>query len=167
MSPNGFDHGQPSRDLSPDERLNLLIQQSQQMQREAIQAQLQVPPLPLADVAVHQGDQMPRETVGEWNPISSLAQGMVSSSGEGPPSVCHGKPLANMRTDEATQPTGHHSSHPSSSSQLPMITGQDSREFENLPIQVFASATRSSARISNFSNFEFSRFHGEFPTNDR
>ena len=131
MSPTGFDHGQPSHDLSPDERLNLLIQQSQQMQREAIQAQLQVPPLPLVDVVVHQGDQMPRETVGEWNPISSLAQGIVSSSGEGPPSVCHGKPLANMRTDEATQPTGHHSSHPSSSSQLPMITGQDSREFEN------------------------------------
>ena len=90
MGPNGDDQGQPSHDLSPDERLNLLIQQSQQMQRAAIQAQFQVPPLPLADVVVHQGGQMLRETVGEWNPISSLAQGIVSSSGEGPPPVCQG-----------------------------------------------------------------------------
>ena len=95
MSQNGFDQQQPSHDLSFDERLNLLIQQGQQMQREAIQAHLRVPPLPLVDVVVHQGDQMPRETVGEWNSISSLAQGIVSSSGEGPPSVGHGGPLAN------------------------------------------------------------------------
>ena len=107
MSPNGFDQQQPSHDLSPDSRLNLLIQQSQQMQREAMQAQSQVPPLPLADIAAHQGDQMPWETVGEWTPISSLAKGIVSSSGEGPPSACRGKPLANMRAGKATQPTGH------------------------------------------------------------
>ena len=89
---------------------------------------------------------MPRETVGEWNPISSLAQGIVSSSGEGPPSACHGKPLANMRADEATQPTGHLSLFPSSSSQLPMVAEQDSREFENLCLQVSASAAQGSAQ---------------------
>ena len=167
MSPNGFDQQQPSHDLSPDERLNLLIQQSQQMQREAIQAQLQVPPLPLADVAVHQGDQMPRETVGEWNPISSLAQGIVSSSGEGPPSVGHGKPLANNRTDEATQPTGHLSSYLSSSSQLPMVAEQDSREFENSCMQHSASAARAKF-CSNFysTKFGYSTYHRKCPTND-
>ena len=89
---------------------------------------------------------MPRETVGEWSLIPSEAQGIVSSSGEGPPSACHGKPLANMRADEATQPTGHLSSYPSSSSQLPMVAEQDSREFENLSLQVSASAAQSSAQ---------------------
>ena len=84
MSPNGFDQQQPSHDLSPDSRINLLIQQSQEMQRESMQVQGQVPPLPLADVAAHQGDQMPWETAGEWTPVSSVAQGIVSSSGEGP-----------------------------------------------------------------------------------
>ena len=63
MSPNGFDQQQPSHDLSPDSRLNLLIQQSQQMQREAMREQVQVPPLPLADIAANQGDQMPWATV--------------------------------------------------------------------------------------------------------
>ena len=102
MSPNGFGERQPSHDLSPDERLNLLIQQSQHMQREAMQAQMQVPPLPVADIVVHQGDQQPRETVGEWNPISSLAQGMVPLSVEGPPSACRAKALADKRANGAT-----------------------------------------------------------------
>ena len=165
MSPTGLDQQQPSHDLSPDSRLNLLIQQSQEMQREAMQAQGQVPPLPLAAVAAHQGDQVPWATVGEWTPISSLAQGIVSSSGEGPPPVCHGEPLANMRTDEATQPTGHHSSHPSSSSQLPMITGQDSHGFE---IAYSGFCFGSAKFCSNFhsTKFDCSKYHGECPTNN-
>ena len=146
MSPNGFDQQQSSHDLSPDSRLNLLIQQSQDMQREAMQAHGQVPPLPLADVAAHQGDQMPWETAGEWTPVSSVAQGIVSSSREGPQSTCHGKPLADMRADESAQLTSHLSTFPSSSSQLPMVAEQDSREFENLSLQVSASAAQSSAQ---------------------
>ena len=124
------------------------------MQQEAMQAQMQVPPLPLADTAAHQGGQMPREAVGEWSPTPSEAQGIVSSSGEGPPSACHGKPLANMRADEATQPTGHLSSYPSSSSQLPMVAEQDSRGFENSSLQLSASAAQSSAQISANQNFD-------------
>ena len=90
MSPNGLgeQEQQPPHDMSADDGLNLLNQQNQAMQSEAMQAQMRVPTLPLADVAAHQGSHEPRETVGEWNPISSLAQGIVSSSGEGPPSVC-------------------------------------------------------------------------------
>ena len=125
MSPTGFDQQHSSHDLSPDSRLNLLIQQSQNMQREAMQAHGQVPHLPIADVAAHQGDQMPWETAGEWTPVSSMAQGIVSSTKEGPQSICHGKPLADMRADELAQLTCHTSAFPSSSSQLPTVAEQD------------------------------------------
>ena len=91
---------------------------------------------------------MPRETVGEWSLIPSEAQGIVSSGGEGPPSKCRGKPLANMRADEVTQPTGLLSSCPSSSSQLTMVAEQDSRVFGNPASQLSALAAQSSAQIS-------------------
>ena len=163
MSPNGLDQQQQSQDLSPDSRLNLLIQQSQEMQREAMQAHGQVPPLPLADVAAHQGDQMPWETAGEWTPVSSMAQGIVSSTKEGPQSICHGKPLADMRADELAQLTSHTSTFPSSSSQLPMVAEQDPCGLENSSLQISASAAPCSAQPKCGST----KYHGKFATNDR
>ena len=89
---------------------------------------------------------MPWETAGEWTPISSMAQGIVSSTKEGPQSTCHGKPLADMRADGSAQLTSHISTFPSSSSQLPMVAEQDSRGFENSSLQISASAAPCSAQ---------------------
>ena len=71
MSPNGFGQQQPSLDLSPGWRLNLLLLENQRMQQEAMRAQMQVPPIPLVDIVAHQGGQMPQETVGEWSLVPS------------------------------------------------------------------------------------------------
>ena len=89
---------------------------------------------------------MPWGTAGEWTPVSSMAQGIVSSTKEGPQSTCHGKPLADMRADELAQLTSHTSAFPSSSSQLPMVAEQDPCGLENSSLQISASAAPCSAR---------------------
>ena len=91
---------------------------------------------------------MPWETAGEWTPVSSVAQGIVSSTKEGHQSTCHGKPLADMRAGESAQLTSHLSTFPSSSSQLPMVAEQDSCGFENSSLQISASAASCSAQQS-------------------